>query len=54
MIDRLGAELEARIETLSVQLNARMDKVAADLKADLVKWMFLFWTGTVLAAWLTR
>ena len=34
---------EARLE----QLGSDLRKEMADLKAELIKWMFLFWLGTV-------
>ena len=38
------AELELRLERRFALLDVRF----ADLKAELVKWMFLFWAGTAL------
>ncbi len=54
-IDALSARLDARIEGL----NGRMDGLATKsdlhaLKAELMKWMFVFWAGTALAGLLLR
>jgi hypothetical protein len=50
---RFDARLEHRLAETRADLRAEM----ADLRADLIKWMFLFWLGTVgvtLAGVLTR
>lgn len=41
------AQSEARMERRLSELDAKIDRVAAELRADLLKWMFLFWLGTV-------
>ena len=46
-IDRGLAELDAKIDRVAAELDAKIDRVAAELRADLLKWMFLFWLGTV-------
>jgi len=46
---RMG-ELEARVEARIGQLEARLDVGLERLRSDLLKWMFLFWTGTALTA----
>jgi len=43
---RLG-ELDSKIDRMATELEAKIDRVAAELRADLLKWMFLFWLGTV-------
>lgn len=53
-LEQRVVELNARIDRLGAELNARIDKVAAELKAELIKWMFVFWAGSALAAWLAR
>ena len=40
---RFEAKLEQRVGILGADLRTEM----ADLKAELIKWMFLFWLGTV-------
>jgi DNA anti-recombination protein RmuC len=46
-IDRVATELDAKIDRVATELDAKIDRVAAELRADLLKWMFLFWLGTV-------
>jgi len=38
------AGLEARVE----QLEVRIDQRAAETKAELMKWMFVYWAGTIV------
>ena len=38
---------EARLEQRLAELGAELRTEMANLKADLIKWMFLFWLGTV-------
>ncbi len=40
------AKWEQRLATLSAEIHA--------IRADLIKWMFLFWAGTALAGLLLR
>ena len=46
-IDRVEAELGAKIDRVEAGLSAKIDRGLAELRADLLKWMFLFWLGTV-------
>jgi hypothetical protein len=46
-IDRVETELSAKIDRVEVELSAKIDRGLADLRAELLKWMFLFWLGTV-------
>jgi hypothetical protein len=50
--------LEARMEALEARTDAKLDRLAAelrgefraglaDLKSELLRWMFLFWVGTM-------
>jgi len=41
------AELAAQNERNLVLFDAKLEQRLAELKAELVKWMFLFWLGTV-------
>ena len=41
------AQLEVRWERRIVELDAKSEKQIGSLKAELIKWMFLFWVGTV-------
>ncbi len=46
-LDARMAAIEQRMADLEVHLMARMDAKLADLKSELLKWMFLFWVGTM-------
>lgn len=39
--------MEERIVQSEARLEARMDAKLADLKSELLKWMFVFWVGTM-------
>jgi hypothetical protein len=48
---RFSAELQKGMAELRADLDTRTAKLRADLanqRAELIKWMFLFWAGTVL------
>lgn len=47
-IDRVYVELNAKIDHVAVQFDARLEQRLAELRADLIKWSFLFWAGTVI------
>ena len=47
---RFDAKLEQRIAELRAELRTEIH----GLKAELIKWMFLFWAGTALAGLLVR
>ncbi len=42
------ARFDAKLEQRVAELRQEMKVGFADLRADLVKWMFLFWVGTAL------
>lgn len=44
-VDQRFAEQDARLEKRFGHIDSRF----ADLRADLLKWMFIYWTGTMLA-----
>jgi len=46
-IDHGLVELDTKIDRVAAELDTKIDRVAAELRADLLKWMFLFWLGTV-------
>ncbi len=48
------AELREHIDMLAERFDAKLDKRLAELRADVIKWMFLFWAGTTLAGLLSR
>ena len=41
------ARLDAKIDRVEAQLSAKIDRGLAELRAEMLKWMFLFWLGTV-------
>jgi hypothetical protein len=41
------AALEARLDARMEAMEARMDAKLAELKSELLRWMFLFWVGTM-------
>jgi len=41
------AELREQNDRNLQLIDVRLDRRLAELKADLIKWMFLFWLGTV-------
>lgn len=44
----VGQHAFAQFDLCIGQLDAKIDQRASELRAELIKWMFLFWTGTVL------
>ena len=44
-MDQRFAELDVRLEKRFGQVDARI----ADFRAEMLKWMFIYWSGTVLA-----
>ncbi len=44
---RFEERLERRLAELGAELRTEFRTEIANLKADLIKWMFLFWLGTV-------
>lgn len=46
-VDQRAAELDAKIEQRIAELGAELRIEMARLRADLIKWMFVFWLGTV-------
>lgn len=54
---RFDAKLEQRLAESRADMNGQIQALRTDvqaLKADVIKWMFLFWTGTTLAGLLLR
>lgn len=39
--------LEDRMQGMEARFESRMDTRLAELKAELLRWMFLFWVGTM-------
>jgi DNA anti-recombination protein RmuC len=46
-IEQRLSELRAELGQQIVELRAEFKQEIAELKAELIKWMFLFWLGTV-------
>ena len=42
------ARFDAKLEQRFAQAEANWERRIAQLRADLVKWMFIFWTGTTV------
>lgn len=42
------ARFDAKLEQRIAELRAEMRSGLADLRADLLKWMFVYWAGTAL------
>ena len=54
---RFDAKLEQRVSEIRSEMQTFKAEVRGDLKelkADIIKWMFLFWAGTAFAGLLFR
>jgi len=40
--------VDGRIESGLAQLDVKIDQRRAELRAELIKWMFVFWAGTLV------
>ena len=47
-------ELKEQNDATFARFDARLGQRIAELKTELIKWMFLFWAGTALAGLLSR
>lgn len=47
-IDRVASQLDSKIDRVASQLDSKIDRVASETKAELIKWMFVFWVGQTL------
>ena len=43
--ERISDLIDSRFKSMEAHLDSRVDR----LRADLMKWMFIYWTGTVAA-----
>ncbi len=43
-----GAELRGEMAAMRAELRGEMAAMSADLRSELIKWMFIFWTGTLI------
>jgi septal ring factor EnvC (AmiA/AmiB activator) len=41
-------QVDAKLEQRTSQLESKLDAKMAALRAELIKWMFVFWAGTVI------
>ncbi len=48
-LERRIAEVKADLEARMAQLEARIERRLAETRADMIKWMFIFWIGQVAA-----
>jgi len=46
--DLYFARFDARLEKGLAEVRSEMDVRLADQRPDLVKWMFMFWAGTII------
>lgn len=46
--DLYFARFDVRLEKGLAEVRSEMDKGLANQRADLVKWMFMFWVGTIV------
>jgi hypothetical protein len=53
-IGELTARFDAKLDQRIGELSAKIDSGLSSLKAELIKWMFVFWAGTALAGALFR
>ncbi len=47
-LEQRVAQLDAKLDRRVAELEGRLDAGLATLRADLIKWMFVFWAGTTL------
>jgi len=47
-LEQRVAQLDAKLDRRVAELEGRLDAGLAALRADLIKWMFVFWAGTTL------
>ncbi len=47
LLNDMDATFKAELRALNDQNFERFERRVAELKAELIKWMFLFWLGTV-------
>ena len=48
------SEIRDQMDLNFARFDAKLDQRLAQLKAELIKWMFLFWAGTALGGLLLR
>jgi hypothetical protein len=48
-IEKRFAEADVRMEKRFAEADVRIEKRFAELRTDMMKWMFIYWSGTMLA-----
>jgi len=48
LVEMQAQRFDAKLEQRIAELRAEMRSGLADLRADLLKWMFVYWAGTAL------
>ena len=48
------ARFDAKLEQRLAELRAEFKGELGSLKAELIKWMFVFWSGSALVGWMLR
>jgi len=46
-LEQMRAEFEAKLEQLRAEFDAKLERRIAVLEVRLIRWMFLFWIGTL-------
>jgi ABC-type phosphate transport system auxiliary subunit len=46
-LSQLETRFDEKLSQLEIRMNARMDAKLEALKSELLRWMFLFWVGTM-------
>jgi hypothetical protein len=47
-LDQRVAQLDAKLEQRVAALEAKVEQRLAEVKAELMKWMFIYWAGSVV------
>ena len=48
-LDALGSHVDDRLDARLAHLEGQFLRVVEKARADMIKWMFVFWTGTTIA-----
>ena len=48
-VDQRFVEADARVEKRFAELDVRLERRFSELRSDMMKWMFIYWSGTMLA-----
>jgi ABC-type phosphate transport system auxiliary subunit len=47
-LEQRTSQLEAKLDQRIFQLESKLEAKIGSLRAELIKWMFIFWAGTVI------